>query len=69
VGRKVTRAQAVEERDWLTPRLVRRLTEQRRIPSYRVAGRILVDLDELDAYVDGCRVESVDELTARRRRA
>lgn len=47
-----TLPQAVEERPFLTIRWLRNLIYERGIPSYRLGGRVLVDLDELDACVE-----------------
>jgi hypothetical protein len=53
----VTLVQAVEERPWLSERLLRRLVNERRVPFYKPAGRILFDLGELDEWVEAARVE------------
>ena len=55
--RMVTLVQAVEERPWLSERLLRRLVNERRVPFYKPAGRILFDLGELDDWVEAARVE------------
>ena len=55
--RMVTLVQAVEERPWLSERLLRRLVHERRVPFYKPAGRILFDLGELDEWVEAARVE------------
>lgn len=40
-------------------RYVRRLVEERRIP-YRKIGRLLrFDADEVEAWIEGCRVDAV----------
>lgn len=53
---KRTLEQAVEERTWLTLRYLRRLIYEHRIPSYKLGGRVLVDLQELDAFIETNRV-------------
>lgn len=52
-----TVAQAVDEREWLTERYLRRLIFERRVPHYKIGGRVLIDLDELDALVQRHRIE------------
>ncbi len=49
--------QAEEARQWATERYLRRLIAERRIPFHKVGGRVLVDLDDLDAYAEAGRVE------------
>jgi excisionase family DNA binding protein len=44
-------------RDWTTERYLRRLVAERRIPFYKAGGKVLLDLDELDQYVENNRVE------------
>jgi excisionase family DNA binding protein len=51
-----TVAQAAEERPWLTERYLRRLIYERRIEYFKVGGRVLVDLDQLDRFVEAHRV-------------
>jgi len=48
-----------EHRPWCSERYLRRLIAERRIPFHRVGGRVLVDLDDLDAYDEAGRVEPV----------
>lgn len=40
----------VEGVDWFTPRLARTLIYERRIPSYKVGRKVLVNLDDVAAY-------------------
>lgn len=42
--------EAQHHRPWATPRYVRRLVSERRIPSYRPGRHVLVSLGDLDAY-------------------
>lgn len=53
----VTLKAATEVRSWLTERYGRRLIAERRLPYYKVGGRVLIDLHELDALVEASRVE------------
>ena len=53
----VTLAQAVEARPWLTERFLRRLVAERRVPYFKVGGKLLFDLDDLDALAERGRVE------------
>lgn len=53
----VTLKQAAEARPWATVRFQRTLIASKRIAYFKVAGRVLVDLDELDAYAERGRVE------------
>ncbi len=53
-----TLTQAVEQRPWLTERLLRRLVSERRVPFYKPSGRLLFDLEELDAWAEAARVEA-----------
>lgn len=47
----VTFNQLVEAHTWMTTRWLRRAVEQKRIPYYKVDGRLLFDLDEVEQYV------------------
>jgi excisionase family DNA binding protein len=38
-----------------TPRFVRRLVQERRVPYLKVGRFIRFDPDEIDAWLDGCR--------------
>lgn len=49
--------QVLEERPWATERWLRRLRAERRIPTYSAAGRVLFDVDALDAYVESTCLE------------
>jgi excisionase family DNA binding protein len=44
-------------RSWCTPRYARRLVAERRIAFHRVGRRVLLDLNDLDAYAEAGRVE------------
>lgn len=46
------------ERPWTTERLLRRFVAEHRIPYYKVAGRVLIDLADLDAMAEAGRVEA-----------
>jgi len=47
-----------EHRPWAKERLLRRYVAEHRVPFYKVDGRILFDLADLDAYVEARRVEA-----------
>lgn len=49
---------AIGERPWLTERWLRRMIYEGRIAYFKVGGKVLVDLDELDAYVEAGRREA-----------
>jgi excisionase family DNA binding protein len=53
----VTLKQLLELRSWLSERYIRRLVSENRIGYYKPAGTLLFDLDEIDDYVAGGRVE------------
>lgn len=53
----VTLRQAEEARPWATERFLRRLVAERRIPYHKLGGKLLLDLDELDALAERGRVE------------
>lgn len=56
-GRYFTLTQMVEAYPVFTPRLVRRLVQQRRIPFSR-AGRVIVIAEgDIEAYLEGNRIE------------
>lgn len=55
----VTIRQAIEARPWLTERYARRLVFERRVTYYRVGGRVLLDLADVDRLVEEGRVEAV----------
>ncbi|MGB5759742.1 MAG: helix-turn-helix domain-containing protein [Acidimicrobiales bacterium] len=44
----------------VTPRFIRRLVAQRRVPYLKVGRFIRFDVSDLDAWLDACRVESVN---------
>jgi excisionase family DNA binding protein len=48
--------QAAEARSWLTLRYGRRLVAEGRIPHYKVGGKVLVDLADVDALAARGRV-------------
>ncbi|MGH9187906.1 MAG: hypothetical protein ACRD0U_19185 [Acidimicrobiales bacterium] len=51
-----TLPQTVSERPFVSVRWLRRLIYQdRRLPSYKLGGRVLIDLIELDALIEGSR--------------
>lgn len=58
-----------KHRPALTARLLRRWTSEHKVPYYKVGGVVMLDLDELDAYVRSHRVDAVPTLSNRRRRA
>ena len=61
--------QVVEERPWATERFLRRLVAEHRVPFYKLGGKLLFDLDDLDAYAERGRVEPPVPVTPIRRRA
>ena len=52
----------------ITDRFVRKLIEQRRIAFLKVGRLVRFRADDLDAYLDSCRVEALDPVASRRRR-
>jgi excisionase family DNA binding protein len=50
---------AVDMRPWLTLRWLRRAVFERRVPYYKVGALVLIDLNELDAYVEAARVDAI----------
>jgi excisionase family DNA binding protein len=46
-------------RPWAKVRWLRRLVAEHRIPFYKVAGKVLLDLNELDAFAERGRVDAV----------
>lgn len=44
--------------EWVTTRWLRRQIYEQRVVSYRVSGRVLIDLNDLDAMVDAGRREA-----------
>jgi len=53
-----TLPQVVAERQYLTIRWLRRLIYEGRVPSYKLGGKVLVDLGEIDAFVEASRRDS-----------
>ncbi|HVA73119.1 MAG TPA: hypothetical protein VNF71_00965 [Acidimicrobiales bacterium] len=51
-------AQAVADNDWLTDRWLRRAVQERRIPFFKVDGKLVFDQSELDGYVEAHRVDA-----------
>jgi hypothetical protein len=45
-------------RPWTTVRWLRRQVAERRVPFYKVAGKVLLDLNELDALAERGRVDA-----------
>lgn len=52
----VTLTQLCDERPFLTERWVRRMVAQRRIPHYKLGGKLVFDLGEVDDMVRSHRV-------------
>lgn len=46
-----------EYRPWANVRVLRRWIYERRIGNYKVGGRVLIDLDELDEFAEAGRRE------------
>ncbi len=44
---------------WTSERWLRRQTYEGRLPCYKVAGKVLVDLDDLDAFIEAGRRDAV----------
>ena len=51
----------VAERLGISRSGVYRLTERRVIPFFKVGGSLRFQTSDLDAYLAGCRIESIDE--------
>jgi excisionase family DNA binding protein len=51
-----------KHRSWVTVRYLRRLVYERRIPYHKLdpgrSGRVLIDLEDLDRFVEESRVET-----------
>ena len=54
-----------KHRPWTNERWLRRQVAERRIGFYKVAGRVLIDLDELDKFAEHGRVDPVAPITLR----
>jgi hypothetical protein len=52
----VTLKQAIEQRPWLTERWLRRAVQERRLPFFKVDGKLVFNLADLDGYVETNRV-------------
>ena len=48
------------ERLSVTPRFVRTMVSERRIPFLKVGKFVRFDADELELWLEGCRVAAVD---------
>lgn len=46
-----------EERPWVTERRLRRFVSEKRVPFFKIDGRIFFDLADLDAYAEAGKVE------------
>jgi excisionase family DNA binding protein len=44
----------------VTPRFVRTLVAERRVPFLKIGKFVRFDIADLDAWLDGCKVEVVD---------
>jgi excisionase family DNA binding protein len=55
--RFLTLQQVVDEYPWITERWLRRAVHEKRIPFYKVGGRLLFNPDELDQWIRDQRVE------------
>lgn len=51
--------QVIEQRPYVTERWLQRLRAERRIPTYKAAGRVLFDLDALDEFIESTRLDPV----------
>ena len=54
----VTLRQLLEARPWLSERFARRLVAERKVPFYKVSGKLLFDLEEVDQLAESGRVEA-----------
>jgi hypothetical protein len=45
-------------RPWATIRRLRRLVAEKRVPYYKIDGRVMFDLADLDAHAEAGRVEA-----------
>ena len=55
--RPLTEVQQEPGYEWATPRWLRRQVYECRLPNHKVGGRILIDLDDLDAAIEAGRRE------------
>jgi hypothetical protein len=55
----VTIPQAIEARPFLTERWLRRVRQERRIPTFTAAGRVLFRLEDIDNLVEATRLDPV----------
>ena len=58
MSRKLLDVDQAAEHLTVTPRFVRTLVAERRVPFLKVGKFIRFDLDDLDAWLDACRVEA-----------
>jgi excisionase family DNA binding protein len=62
----VSLPEAHEHREWATPRYLRRLVHERRIPFHKMgtgrSARVFVDLADLDRYAEAGRVEAASDV-------
>ena len=47
------------ERSGLGERFIRRLVQERRIPSYKIGGKRRIAEEDLDKYIEQCRTEAM----------
>jgi excisionase family DNA binding protein len=47
------------ERSGLGERFIRRLVQERRIPSYKIGGKRRVAQEDLDSFIEECRTEVI----------
>lgn len=59
-----------EHRPWTSARWLKRQVAERRIGAYKVSGKLLIDIDELDRFAEAGRVNPAPSLrTASRLRS
>jgi hypothetical protein len=58
VTNKISFKQALVDNPWLTDRWLRRAVHERRIPYFKVDGKLVFDQADLDVYVEAHRVEA-----------
>lgn len=57
--REITKVHLEPGYEIWTVRRLRRARTERRIPTYKIAGRVMADLNDLDAAADSARCEAI----------
>lgn len=65
--RLVPRAKVREQLgyEWAAERWLVRQNSERRLPFHRVSGHVLIDLDDLDSFVEAGRVDAASSISLR----